>query len=164
MVAMYAWLVNALETWASFYANHPAIRTVVEFLHVGGLLGSGGCAIAADRTALLSIRQPMDTRIEQLQMLRGTHRIVLVGLVLVIVSGLLLFAADTDSFLHSRIFWTKMVLFGLLLVNGSLLVRAERLAESGQPRGWDRLIVTSIASIALWFLTTLAGAALPNIG
>jgi uncharacterized membrane protein len=160
---MYEWAVNALQTWASFYANHATIRTLVGFLHVGGLLASGGCAIAADRMTLLSKREPLAARMAQLKALRGTHRIVIVGLVLVVISGLLLFAADTDTYLHSILFWTKMALVVVLLINGSLLVRAEGQAEAGNPKGWRLLNATAIASIALWFLTTLIGTALPNI-
>ena len=140
------------------------MRTAMGFLHIGGLLASGGCAIAADRMTLLSARQPMVTRVAQLKGLRGTHRIVVVGLGVVVVSGLMWLMADIDTYLYSRVFWTKMGLFVLLLINGLLLVRAERQVELDQSRAWRWLTVTSIVSIALWFLTTLAGAALPNIG
>ena len=97
-------------------------------------------------------------------MLEGTHRIVLCGLAAVAVSGLLLFAADTDTYLYSKFFWIKMGLFVLLMANGALLVSAEREVERGDERAWKRLTLTSGASVVLWFLTTLIGAALPNIG
>ena len=61
-------------------------------------------------------------------------------------------------------FLDKNGLFVSLLINGLFLVRAERQVELDRPRSWHWLTVTSIISIALWFLTTLAGAALPNIG
>lgn len=96
--------------------------------------------------------------------LRGTHRVVVAGLICVAVSGVLLFGADTDTFLHSTVFWTKMALFALLLVNGSLLLKAEKQVEEGRSNGMQRLTATSIVSIVLWLLTTLAGAGLPNIG
>ena len=57
-----------------------------------------------------------------------------------------------------------MALMALLLVNGVLLLRGERRAARGQIDAWPRLHHTAIASLVLWFLTTLAGAALPNIG
>jgi hypothetical protein len=51
-----------------------------------------------------------------------------------------------------------------LLVNGALLLRGERQAARGDANAWPRLHDTAVASLMLWFLTTLAGAALPNIG
>jgi hypothetical protein len=161
---MSGFIMNAVETWASIYANHAAVRTMIGFLHIGGLLLGGGCAVAMDRMTLLAFRQPVDERGAQLQMLQGVHRIVVVGIGVVVLSGLLLFAADVDSFFHSVFFWIKMVLFGMLLLNGSLLLRAERRALQNIDRAWHALAATSVFSIVLWFLTTLAGAALPNIG
>ena len=100
----------------------------------------------------------------QLRALKDTHRIVLVGLASIVISGLLLFASDFDTLLYFKLFWTKMGLVLLLFANGSLLVRAERQAESGNARGWLLLTITSAISVALWFLTTLAGSGLLNIG
>jgi hypothetical protein len=157
-------LTNTLETWASFYANHAAIRTMIGFLHIGGLVGGGGCAIAADRITLMSTKRSPAVRLMQLDSVKNSHRIVIVGLILVTLSGLLLFAADVDTFLYSKLFWVKMVLIALLLVNGGVLIRAEHQAERGDDQGWKRLVVASAASVVLWFLTTLAGTALLNNG
>jgi hypothetical protein len=49
-------------------------------------------------------------------------------------------------------------------MNGLVLWVAERRALSGDHRAWRALRLTAIASITLWFLTTLGGVALPNIG
>ena len=157
-------LSKALETWAAFYADYGFVRTTVGFLHVGGLVLGGGCAIAADRMTLIGVRRKPAERRALLQDLRRTHRVVVAGLACVIVSGFLLFAADTGTFLNSILFWIKMGLFALLMANGLLLLRAERAAALDDVRGWSMLTATSIMSIALWFLITLLGAALPNIG
>jgi hypothetical protein len=161
---MHGLLSSFLENWTSFYSNHAVIRTLVGFFHIGGLVIGGGCAIAADRTTLRAARQSVVERAVQLNALRGTHRIVLISLSAVMVSGLLFFAADSDNFLHSVLFWVKMGLVAALMVNGFLLTRAERTAETDAARGWRRLTITSTISVALWLLTTLAGAALPNTG
>jgi hypothetical protein len=157
-------LTSFLEMWASLYANHGVLRTAVEFVHVGGLVIGGGCAIAADRITLVASRQPKESRLTRLQSLHGTHAVVLWALSGVIASGCLMCAADLDTFLHSKMFWLKMGLTLLLLVNGSLLVRAERRIERGDWRAWTPLSYTAVASVMLWLLTTLAGAALPNLG
>ena len=62
------------------------------------------------------------------------------------------------------VFWLKMGLMVLLLLNGALLLRGERQVTAGRARAWARLHYAAVASLVLWFLTTLAGAALPNIG
>jgi hypothetical protein len=155
---------SGIENWASFYANHGTVRTLVGFLHVGGLLAAGGCAVAADRSTLLARRLGLEERRTQLGALKSIHRIVVVGLALITISGVLMFTSDVETYLYSKLFWTKMVLVALLLANGALLIRAERQADSGSAKGWSWLILTSRASIALWFLTTLAGSGLLNIG
>ncbi len=157
-------LSHLVELWASVYANHAALRTAVEFVHIGGLVGGGGCAVAADRATLLAIRQPPAARAAHLRGLSSVHRVVVAGLAAVALSGVLLFTSDLDTFLYSKIFWLKMGLIVLLLANGALLLRAEHRAEQGDERAWSRLAWTSGVSLALWFLITLAGATLPNIG
>lgn len=152
---------HALDLWASIYSNHAALRSAVDFLHVGGLLGGGGAAIAADRAALTAHRRP--DLADWLDSFHATHRAVLMGIAVILISGVLMLAADVDTYLYSRVFWTKMALFVLLLFNGSLLMRTETEARRGDRRAGGRLRVLAAASLALWFLVTLAGATLPNI-
>jgi hypothetical protein len=153
-----------LTSWSALYANHAALRTGVEFLHIGGLVVGGGCAIAADLTTLRAHREGAVSRTMQLQLLQTTHRVVLLGVVALTVSGLLLFAADVDTFLTSKIFWLKITLFVALLFNGAMMQRGERQVLRDEEGAWVRLRRIATVSLWLWLLTTLAGAALPNIG
>jgi hypothetical protein len=153
-----------IASWSSLYANHAALRTAIEFTHIGGLLFGGGCAITADLATLTAAREGTVARATELQLLNRTHRLVVVGLVALFGSGLLLLAADVETYWYSRTFWLKMGLVALLLVNGVLLLSGERQARRGDAGAWTRLHYTATASLVLWFLTTLAGAALPNIG
>jgi uncharacterized membrane protein len=155
---------HLLESWVSVYANHAALRTGIEFVHIGGLVAGGGCAITADLATITTAREGSATRATQLQLLKKTHRIVVSGLAALAISGLLLFASDVETFLYSRIFWLKMGLMVLLLINGALVLAGERQVQRGEAHAWARLHHTAMASLVLWFLTTLAGAALPNIG
>jgi hypothetical protein len=157
-------LNHLIESWVSLYANHAALRTGIEFMHIGGLVAGGGCAIAADLATITAVRDGPVARTTQLHLLKQTHVIVVLGLAALAVSGLLLFGADVQTFLYSRMFWLKMGLMVLLLVNGLLLLRVEGQVRRGEPDAWARLHYTAVASLVLWFLTTLAGAALPNIG
>ena len=145
---------HVVDLWALAYSDHATLRTAIVFLHVAGLLAGGGAAIVADRQALSA--RPLES-------FRETHRLVLIGLAVVVASGTLMTAADAGTYLASRIFWLKMGLIGLLVVNGALLVRAERGVRIGKAGGRARLRRFAGVSLALWFLITLAGAALPNV-
>jgi uncharacterized membrane protein len=152
------------ETWNSFYSTHAAIRTVVGFAHIIGLVAGGGCAITADLATIIHARDRAAARSTQLHLLERTHAIVVGGLIALTLSGLLLFAADIQTYLPSRVFWIKMTLLALLIVNGALMLAGEKRVARGEPRAWTRLHHFAVASLVLWGLITLAGAALPNIG
>ena len=157
-------LSHLLESWSSVYANHAALRTGIEFMHIGGLLAGGGCAVTADLATIRAAREGPAARTVHLQLLKRTHRLVVAGLAALATSGVLLFAADVETFLYSRIFWLKMGLVLLLVVNGALIVAGEGRVQRNAPRAWTRLHYTAISSLVLWFLTALAGVTLTNIG
>jgi uncharacterized membrane protein len=157
-------LWDLATTWGSFYANHAALRTVVTFAHVGSLVVGGGAAIAADRATLGAPRADGAARGAQLDALQNTHRLVVCSLALVVLSGIAMFAADVDTFLHSRVFWIKMAVVVLLMVNGALLYRAETRVRNGEAAAWKTVHGAALASVSLWLLATLAGVALMNIG
>jgi hypothetical protein len=161
---MAASLHDAFLSWGSYFANHATVRTLVTFVHVGALMGGGGAAVTADRGILAALRRGGDAPDRQLPTLHQTHRIVVGGLACITLSGLLLFASDVDTFLYSKMFWTKMSLLALLLINGAVLVSAEGRAAQGAAGAWRTVRVTARASLALWFLITLAGVALLNVG
>jgi hypothetical protein len=156
-------LHDLLVDWGSFYSNHALARTLITFAHIGGLVAAGGAAMTVDRGLLLSSRRTNESGRAQLAATRSTHGFVLWGLVLVTVSGLLLFAADVDTFWASRVFWIKIGLIALLVINGIALMWSERRASSGDEAAWHTLRWTAAASITLWMLTTLAGVALLNM-
>ena len=154
-----------LKPWADFYSHHKPVQAGIEFLHVGGLLVGGGFAMASDRAALRALRSDDEVRKHVLRDLATIHRPVVTALTVSALSGLLLLASDTGTFLVSPVFWTKMTLVVLLLANGYLVMRTEqRLNADPSPgnRAWPRLKFGAIASIALWLSTTLAGVILLN--
>jgi hypothetical protein len=156
-------LASLLDTWSSFYSNHAALKSVIEFVHIGGLMLGGGCAITADLATLEAVREGPIGRTSQFHVLKRTHVIVVVGLAALFVSGLLLFAADLETFVHSRVFWLKMALLVMLLANGVVMLVAERRVRRGDVRAWRHLHTVAVSSLVLWFVTTLAGAALSNL-
>jgi hypothetical protein len=157
-------LRDLAANWGSYYSNHAALRTIVAFVHIGGLVVGGGAAVVADRGVLAASRRGEAERESLLTSVRNTHAVVLVGLVAVMTSGGLLFAADLDTYMPSRLFWVKMALVLLLIINGLALTTAERRVAAGDVVSWRTLKWTAITSLALWFLTTLTGTGLLNIG
>ena len=160
---MPAFVPHLVAGWAALYSGSAVLRTLVGFVHVAGLVGGGGAAVAADRATLLATRKGAVVRREQVDSIHHVHRIVLGGLVGVIVSGVLLFAADVDTYAPSRLFWIKMAMVAALMINGALLVRIGRGGKTPDENMRRTLRWTAAISLSLWFLTTLAGAGLPNI-
>ncbi len=155
-------LAQLTAPWASLFANSAAIRTAVGFAHVGGLVVGAGRAIVTDR-AVLGAAGAEETRAAALAGLVASHRTVMASLAVVIASGLMLWAADVETYLVSWAFYTKMTGLALLLVNGRVMLQATRAASRGAAGAWSTLRVTAILSLLLWTFTTLMGAALPNV-
>jgi hypothetical protein len=156
-------LVSMFDSWAGFYGDSSLAQTVVTFAHVGGLVVGGGAAIAADR-ATLRMASDVDRRRHLLDIGR-LHRTVIISLAVVMTSGLLLLTADIETFWGSWIFWTKMILVVLLLLNGARMRSVERAAVSEpvvSAAHWGAMRGTALTSLALWMTITLAGVALIN--
>jgi uncharacterized membrane protein len=160
---MPAFVPHFVTWWAALYSGSAVLRTVVAFFHVAGLVGGGGAAIAADRATLRATRRGVQFGRHQIDAIHNTHRVVLYGLAAVIVSGVLLFAADVDTYAPSKLFWIKMGMVAALMLNGAMLVRVGRNNAAADERTRRTLRWTAAVSLSLWFLTTLVGAGLPNI-
>jgi hypothetical protein len=159
-------VANAAKPWAKLYGDSTIVSSSVTFAHIAGLLFGGGLAIAADRATLRAFKRSAEDRSRLLLELASTHRWVLTGLTVIFASGLLQALSDVKTFGTSAVFWTKMGLVVLLLVNGALLQRTERqlraveLVDPSAPdvkRRWSRLRLTAITSMTLWTLIVLAG-------
>ncbi len=100
---------------------------------------------------------------------------VLIGIVVLFITGIAMTLADLENFLPSPVFWTKIGLVTLLLINGTLLQRTEstlrRAAETGPatdtttaaaPGQWQQIRRFSVFSVVLWTATFLAGSILTN--
>ena len=155
------------KPWSDLYSRNIPVQTVVTYVHFAGILVAGGLALATDRMTLRMSGADAAARQLHLAELRAVHRPVLVGLLLAGLSGTLMLAADLETFATSLVFWVKLGLIGILLLNGFLMTQAERSlrGDTGAgASGWLRLRRTSMASVALWFTILLLGAVLPNVG
>jgi hypothetical protein len=165
MIAPPESLVQLLKPWADFYSHSKGAATIVQFMHIGGLLLAGGLAISSDRATLRALRVPAVDRMGTLRELAAIHRWVLTGLTVIVVSGVAFLTADIETFLGSWVFWTKMTLVVMLLVNGLMMTRAEetlRRDASEESGGWGSLRRTAKWSLALWFAIVFLGLVLVN--
>lgn len=157
-------LVQFVEPWSQLYGDSQVLPTLIVFAHIAALVFAGGLAVTMDRATLRAARGPAEFRWRQLEELGRAHRLVITGLGLSIVTGVLLFAADLETYFGSWIYWTKMGLIVVLLVNGFVMTRTESRIRStpnaADDVGWKRLRATAAVSIVLWFVIAFAGVAL----
>jgi uncharacterized membrane protein len=167
-------LATLVAPWAKFYSHSKVATTIVTFLHIAPIVIGGGFGIAFDRATLRLRHEEPGARERHLAELHAVHPYVIGGLVLSFASGVAMLAADLDTFLGSWVFWTKMGLIALLLVNGAIMMRVEtalRAMATGDgdaslplvADSWGRLRVVSISSVVLWIVITFAGVVLANL-
>jgi len=158
-------LADVAQPWAKFYSKSNATQAIVTFTHLAGMLGGGGLAITADRAMWKARTATDEVRARLLAEVDRIHRPVLIGLVMAVVSGVLMTAADIKTYAPSPIWWGKMAAFALLLANGAWLQSIERGAQRAPatiPAAWDRLATSSRLSYVLWFAVMLGGVLLIN--
>lgn len=147
------------------YGDSNVLPTLVVFGHIAALVFAGGLAVTLDRATLRAARGSVEERSRQVDELAAAHRLIIGGLALSAVTGVLLFAADVETYFDAPAFWTKMTLVGLLLANGYLMTRAEARTRAAEKSAgaWTSLRRTAVASLILWFATAFVGVALVNL-
>ena len=157
-------LVKLVEPWSQLYSDSSVLPTIIVFGHIAALLFAGGLAITMDRVTLRVSRGPAEFRWRHLEELARAHRLVITGLGLSVVTGVLLFTADLETYFVSPIYWSKMTLVVLLLLNGYQMTRAESrirsMPNAEDDAGWRRLRTTASVSLLLWFAIAFLGVAL----
>jgi len=149
-MALPHFLTSSIGAWADFYDAHRMVSVTVRYFHLAGLVVGGGTAIAVDRRMLHAARSSAAERAATVEVLHGSHRVVVPALAVVVLSGLLMVASDTGTFLSSPVFWLKMGLVALLVLNGAGIVAAERVVSRGGAKAWTWLGGASAASLLLW--------------
>ena len=164
MTDLVASVAEFTAPWAHRFDDSVLLQSLVMFVHLGSLMLAGGFAIAADRAALRASRPDGEVwRTPALAQIAAAHGPVLIGLALAIVSGVLLLAADVETFLASPVLWLKLGVIALLLANGTLLRRAQLVASGDTviPK-WDGVRNAAARSIALWFALVLVSVVMVN--
>lgn len=145
--------------WSAYYSDHQMVSLLIRYLHLAALMVGGGTALAIDRVVLGTARTRTDDRRRAaFTAMKGSHRVVVPALAVVTASGILMAIADWTTFAESRLFWIKMISFGLLVINGAALVAAERAyARSTEVTMWRRVVMASGVSVALWLFILWIG-------
>jgi len=160
------------EPWNRLFGHSKAVSGTVTGAHIIALLFAGGLAIASDRLTLRAHSRDRVTRMNQLREVADVHSAVLIGLVVLFVSGVLLAASDVETFLPSPYFWVKLSLVALLLINGAFLTTTERALRARAATEdvavdegplWSRVRTQAITSVTLWTATAVAGIVLSNV-
>ena len=152
-------VVQAAEPFKKFYDHSKVLSIGTTYLHIAAMLGAGGLALSADKQTLSLDRTDPAAVARHVAAQQDLHRWVVGGLTLSLVTGLIMFASDVETFWKSAWYWRKIVFVVLLLGNGLLLQRAER-AASNDPadvKAVGRLRMSAVASVVLWFVTALLG-------
>jgi len=155
-------VVNALQPWADVYAESRWLPLALLTTHVLSLVAAAGVALAADRRVLRLTSGARDEPILQLlDALSDTHPPVMRSLAVTLLSGAAMAAADVGTYASSAVFWTKMGLVALLIVNGQLLFRAERRLAAEQTNV-SPLRSAAVRSVLLWGSIIVLGVAVSN--
>jgi hypothetical protein len=155
-------LTNFAEPWSKLYSHSKITSALVTFFHVAPLIFGAGAAFMMDRATLRARAQNTEERQRHLVELSKIHGLVIFGLGLSLISGVLMFLSDVETFLPSIYFWVKLALVALLLVNGAVMMLTEK-SLANKPddlRMWGRLRTVALLSAFLWLATTLAGVVL----
>lgn len=152
-------LSDLVAPFAHVYNNSKALSVGTLAVHLTSMLGAGGLALGADRSALRLPPDDAEGLRRHLADQAGLHRLVVIGLALSAVTGLMMFASDVETFWGSPLYWAKMGAIALLLANGGRLVSAERALAGGgdDPGARRRLRSSAWISVALWFAITVLG-------
>ena len=126
-------IVEWCEPWNHLFGHSKMVSGTVTGAHIIALMFAGGLAIASDRLTLRAHGRDRLTRMNQLREVADVHGAVLIGLVVLFVSGVLLAASDVETFLPSPYFWVKLSLVALLLINGAFLTTTDVPCERDRP-------------------------------
>jgi hypothetical protein len=167
-------LTTLFQPWADLYAEQTTLATTIIAIHVLAMFVGGGIAIGADRRVLQAAPGTAEAHRAVAEELRLQHTVVIGAIVLVVASGLALATADVGTFAQSRVFWSKMGVFALLIVNGIAMRRTEgRLisasstaevpaADAPVALPWGSLRFSALVSLTGWLIVVLLGVVLSN--
>jgi hypothetical protein len=163
-MAMIELIARLAQPWADLYGSSVPLEATVVFLHLAALVVAGGLALASDRAIVRAAGGGEAVRAHVLAEVAGAHALVMAGVGVLVATGMLMLLADVGALLPSWLFWLKMLVFLLLLVNG---VRLRRVTEQARldaaGAGWRPVRAAALRSSSLWLVLLLIGTLLPLV-
>lgn len=101
----------------SFFIEQKQLLTI---LHVFSVVVGMGAALVTDILFTLFASNKTLSRFE-ISVIRFLSKVVAVALGFIIITGFCIFLSDTDKYLNSAKFLTKMTVIAVLSINGALL-------------------------------------------
>ncbi len=158
-------LLTALQPWADLYAQSQWLPLVLLSTHVLSLVTAAGVALAVDRRVIRDMSPSPETATPPtaalLDELTDAHPLVVRALALTLLSGAAMASADVGTYATSAVFWSKMGLVVLLLVNGQLMRRSERQLAAGSANTMS-LRSAALRSVLLWGGIIVLGVVVSN--
>jgi hypothetical protein len=125
---------------------------VIESVHLLALATMGGAVLLVDfRMLNLGLRQRTVS-----ELARDAQRFVTLGLVVLILSGLALFASEAVKCYYSSAFSLKMWTLLVATIFTYAVRKRVAFAEEGRIGGGTRMVV-ALVSMALWFTVAASG-------
>ncbi len=125
---------------------------VIESIHLLALATMGGAVLLVDMRMLnLGLRQRPVA-----ELAREAQPFVNLGLIVLIVSGVALFASEAVKCYYSNPFWVKIITLFFATIYAYTLRRRVVFADAGQFGGGTQAVV-ALLSMGLWFTVAAAG-------
>jgi threonine/homoserine/homoserine lactone efflux protein len=140
------------------------LQFLAGFGHAGAILLAGLTALASDRAVLRAIHRPPQ-RAGALAQLQRSHRRVLAGLSLALLTGLTMLSAQLATLPRSLFLWIKLAGLATLLWNGLRILRRERLLRTDPQSDthWVAMEAPARTSAILWCALALMGVLLTTV-
>lgn len=170
-------LTQLVQPWADVYAERAGLATTIIAAHVLAMFVGGGLAVGADRAILRAAPGSAEGVRAVIADLATTHSLVIGALLVSVASGVALFASDVPTFAVSKVFWVKLTVLCVLLLNGLRMRTSERRvldSLDGAPvhtaempvvfpqAPWRAVRLAAVASVTLWITLVLLGVVLSN--
>lgn len=158
-------LSGAVAWWTEVYRGHDTVQLLAGLGHILSILFAARFALEGDRAALRAERRPAAQRAALLELIGNSHRPVLIGLSLALLTGLAQLLAQLAYLPGSPWAWLKLAGLVALLANGRIIrVTAERLRRGdAEPAAWRRLRAAAKRSLALWGTLVILGLLLTTV-
>lgn len=125
---------------------------VIESVHLLALAMMGGAVLLVDLRMLnLGLKdRPID------EVAREASRFFNIALVVLIVSGIGLFASEAVKCYYSTPFWVKITTLAVAIVYAYVIRNPIATSTGTTVAGWTKAMV-AVGSLALWFVVAAAG-------